>query len=454
MRPLFSTNDAITFILTVGTEAPRSFVCREGGLPLKFGRADNNDVVCGLSGISASHMEFKVPAIVGEPARLAISDTSTNGVGFTFQPAGPLTRLTKGVDMEVPANIFYLHIPFSVKPSCPTRVFMKVEVMPRKGEVNEVPSPTEIPPPPAVKLQPSQEAAGQPDGVVPKIPLTLAGMRPHCPPPLRLRPNSDHAAYHDGHVPRVVASAERKERNEADDRGRIFADELRNCLADGQDQVLQLRPRQPNVLVPSISSEESQSRRRKRRRRRKTRANSSSIASSDQSVSFKWGRPNKNLLRDRTLSGNPSFKWGSSSPTLSTTYSRRKKQAHRSTKRNDSDRSNRSENRLRKGSNCVLLRPGKREIDKVKVRKMRSKHNSNIIGDEGVSSQTSQCQDVEIPCRRRGASGRADSSEGEKQGNQDERSVSRTKDCPSSPTRSAESSSSDHTLSPQVISKQ
>jgi len=129
-----TANGAVYFTLTIGNDAPRYFVCRVGGLALKIGRANNNDLILSLSGISARHLEFKVPALYnGGPGQLALQDLSTNGIGITFSDNGPLIRLDRGVDMDVPANSFYLHLPYNVKPGrgspAESRIVMKVDIL-------------------------------------------------------------------------------------------------------------------------------------------------------------------------------------------------------------------------------------------------------------------------------------------------------------------------------------
>jgi len=120
----------VYFTLTIGNDAPKYFVCRVGGLPLKIGRANNNDLMLNMSGVSGRHLEFKVPPLInGGPAQLALQDLSTNGIGITFSDNGPLIRLDKGVDMDVPADSFYLHLPFNVKPGQESRVVMKVDIL-------------------------------------------------------------------------------------------------------------------------------------------------------------------------------------------------------------------------------------------------------------------------------------------------------------------------------------
>merc|ERR1711920_623388 len=106
------TSSPLSFRVSVAGESdPRAFT-KNAGESTTVGRGPKNDVVLTNTSVSGQHVELK--AIAGKRA-LSVKDLSTNGIGIRTTESGPLTRLDKGVDVEVLAGKFFLYLPFKVK---------------------------------------------------------------------------------------------------------------------------------------------------------------------------------------------------------------------------------------------------------------------------------------------------------------------------------------------------
>lgn len=122
---------SLAFTIEVDGERPRKFRIAPGKRAVKVGRGPKNDIVLGVNGISAHHLDL-LALDHGQGPTLAVRDVSTNGTCIVSAPGGTPLKLAKDTEIEV-LNSSLLLLPFKVKPNGDKqpdemRVTMKVTV--------------------------------------------------------------------------------------------------------------------------------------------------------------------------------------------------------------------------------------------------------------------------------------------------------------------------------------
>lgn len=126
----------VSFMVELSGEAPRRFRVAPGKRPVKVGRGPKNDIVLGMNGVSAHHLDLLAVESSDGPM-LAVRDVSMNGTCIlTVRGASP-ERLTKDITVEVVDSAVLL-LPFKVKPDPAKRpeeqrVSMRLTVLDRTG---------------------------------------------------------------------------------------------------------------------------------------------------------------------------------------------------------------------------------------------------------------------------------------------------------------------------------